>query len=75
MDASNGSESVEGTTYADIKAFFDSAPTLKDESEIKRKLEEFIEKNLHSGKIASLIIFSTHTHTLRNLPHDLIFCG
>ncbi|KAL8514135.1 hypothetical protein ACS0TY_013312 [Phlomoides rotata] len=57
MDASNGSESVEGTTYADIKAFFDSAPTLKDGAEIKRNLEEFIEKNLHSeiGKRTKIV--------------------
>ncbi|KAI3465078.1 hypothetical protein Pfo_021741 [Paulownia fortunei] len=45
MDASNGSESFEEIPYADIKSFFDSAPPLKDGAEIKRKLEEFMEKN------------------------------
>ncbi|KAL8478090.1 hypothetical protein ACS0TY_030111 [Phlomoides rotata] len=61
MDASNGSESVEGTTYADIKAFFDSAPTLKDGAEIKRNLEEFIEINLHSeiGKRTKIVCLTS----------------
>ncbi|GFP95192.1 phosphopantothenate--cysteine ligase 2 [Phtheirospermum japonicum] len=49
MDASNGSQSVGETPNAEIKCFFDSAPPLKDASQIKIKLEAFIEKN-QNGK-------------------------
>ncbi|KAL3639091.1 Phosphopantothenate--cysteine ligase 2 [Castilleja foliolosa] len=45
MDASNGSQSFGETGNADIKCFFDSAPPLKDASQIKMKLEQFIENN------------------------------
>ncbi|KAK4489930.1 hypothetical protein RD792_000578 [Penstemon davidsonii] len=41
MDVSNESDSSGETPYAEIKSFFDSAPPLKDSSDIKRKLDEF----------------------------------
>ncbi|XP_073292119.1 phosphopantothenate--cysteine ligase 2-like isoform X1 [Primulina huaijiensis] len=44
MDVSNGSESFDETTYAEVKSFFDSSPPLKDGDEIRRKVEEFVEK-------------------------------
>ncbi|KAL0352323.1 UNVERIFIED_CONTAM: Phosphopantothenate--cysteine ligase 2 [Sesamum calycinum] len=46
MDAINGSESSEEIPYADIKSFFDSAPSLGDAAETKIK-EEL--KNLSGG--------------------------
>ncbi|KAL0439795.1 UNVERIFIED_CONTAM: Phosphopantothenate--cysteine ligase 2 [Sesamum latifolium] len=54
MDAINGSESFE-IPYADIKSFFDSAPSLGDaaETKIKEELEKFIRRNSSpSGKFA-----------------------
>ncbi|XP_011083404.1 phosphopantothenate--cysteine ligase 2 [Sesamum indicum] len=47
MDAINGSESFEEIPYADIKSFFDSAPSLGDaaETKIKEELENFIRRN------------------------------
>ncbi|XP_073140720.1 phosphopantothenate--cysteine ligase 2-like isoform X3 [Henckelia pumila] len=44
MDVSNGLESFEETTSAEVKSFFDSSPPLKDGDEIRRRVEEFVEK-------------------------------
>lgn len=49
MDVSNGSESFEETTYAEVKSFFDSSPPLKDGDEIRRRVEEFVEKRCSSA--------------------------
>ncbi|KAH6782410.1 phosphopantothenate-cysteine ligase-like protein [Perilla frutescens var. hirtella] len=51
MAASNGLGSFEETSNDDIKSFFDSSPPLKDAAEIKRKLEEFIQKKSFLGKV------------------------
>lgn len=55
MDASNGLGHFEETSNEDIKSFFDSSPPLKDAAEIKRKTEEFMQKNSSSGKLVGLI--------------------
>ncbi|PIN24731.1 putative protein with similarity to phosphopantothenoylcysteine synthetase/decarboxylase [Handroanthus impetiginosus] len=49
MDAPNGLGFVDETP-ADIKSFFDSAPPLKNDAEIRRKLKEFIERNHSSSE-------------------------
>ncbi|KAH6800268.1 phosphopantothenate-cysteine ligase-like protein [Perilla frutescens var. hirtella] len=51
MATSNGLGSFEETSNDDIKSFFDSSPPLKDAAEIKRKLEEFIQKKSFLGKV------------------------
>ncbi|KAG6434831.1 hypothetical protein SASPL_106475 [Salvia splendens] len=51
MDASNGLEDFEKTSDDDIKFFFDASPPLKNAAEIKRKTDEFIQKNSNSGKL------------------------
>ncbi|KAL2249818.1 UNVERIFIED_CONTAM: Phosphopantothenate--cysteine ligase 2, partial [Sesamum indicum] len=68
MDAINGSESFEEIPYADIKSFFDSAPSLGDaaETKIKEELENFIRRNSSpSGNSAA---------HLDSLCLDLLIC-
>lgn len=53
MDATNhqSEESQEMPSYTETNAFFGSAPPLKDEEEITRKIQDFIESNsLRPGK-------------------------
>ncbi|KAG6438186.1 hypothetical protein SASPL_103123 [Salvia splendens] len=50
MDALNGLGDFEKTSNDDTKSFFDSSP-LKNAAEIKRKTDEFIQKNSNSGKL------------------------
>lgn len=54
MDASNVLGHFEETSNDDIKSFFNSSPPLKGAAEIKRKAEEFMQKNSSSGKLLSL---------------------
>ncbi|XP_060173212.1 phosphopantothenate--cysteine ligase 2-like isoform X2 [Lycium barbarum] len=50
MDSMNGTDNVQETTTLQIKAFFESAPPLKDAAEIETKLKEFIERNSSSSE-------------------------
>lgn len=68
MDASNGSESFEEDTYANIRSFFDSAPSLKDGLEIKRKLDEFMEKNQSSTRKYNIKTFFNFAHSNIFIP-------
>lgn len=49
MDAISNSETPEDMIYEEINSFFDSAPPLKDASDISEKLKEFIGKNAKSA--------------------------
>lgn len=48
MDATSNSETTHDSVYEEIESFFDSAPPLKDRSDISRKLKEFIARDSHS---------------------------
>lgn len=54
MDLMNGTDHAPETPTLKIKAFFESAPPLKDAAEIETKLKEFVNRNLLSGKFASI---------------------
>ncbi|KAJ7959069.1 phosphopantothenate--cysteine ligase 2-like [Quillaja saponaria] len=43
MDTTNGLEILQHNLLSEVKAFFDSAPPLKDSNEVSEKLKEFIE--------------------------------
>ncbi|CAK9173968.1 unnamed protein product [Ilex paraguariensis] len=51
MDATNNSEDIYETPYAEIDSFFDSAPPLRDGTNIRSKLKDFIE--MHSSSSVS----------------------
>ncbi|KAM3200269.1 phosphopantothenate-cysteine ligase 2-like isoform X1 [Capsicum annuum] len=48
MDLMNGTDHAPETPTLKIKAFFESAPPLKDAAEIETKLKEFVNRNLLS---------------------------
>lgn len=48
----NKTDHAPETTTLKIKAFFESAPPLKDATEIETKLKEFVDRNSSSGKFA-----------------------
>lgn len=53
MNSMNGNDDVPETATLKIKAFFESAPPLKDAAEIETKLKEFVDRNSSSsGKFA-----------------------
>lgn len=53
MDTRSNSDTPQDTVYEEIESFFDSAPPLKDRSDISRKIDEFIARNSQSGKFIS----------------------
>lgn len=63
MASSNGLGHFEETSDEDIKSFFDSSPPLKDAAEIKRKTDEFLEKNSNSGELVGFFAYASHFHT------------
>ena len=51
MDLGNGSEANRSTLDEEIESFFNSAPPLKNSSDLSDKIEQFIKKNsAQSGK-------------------------
>lgn len=65
MSLTNGLEIPKETLDAEIQAFFDSAPPLKNKVDISEKLEEFVKKNsLPSGMFTfcfvTVIFFIDH---------------
>lgn len=50
----NNTDHAPETPTLKIKAFFESAPPLKDAAEIETKLKEFVDRNSSSGKFASI---------------------
>lgn len=50
----NSTDHAPETPTLKIKAFFESAPPLKDAAEIETKLMEFVYRDSSSGKFASI---------------------
>ncbi|XP_057767538.1 phosphopantothenate--cysteine ligase 2-like [Salvia miltiorrhiza] len=59
MNASNGLGDFEETSNVGIKSFFDSSPPLKDAAEIKKKTEEFMQKNSFSEKTRRIVLVTS----------------
>lgn len=74
MASSNGLGHFEETSDDDIKSFFDSSPPLKDAAEIKKKTDEFLQKNSFSGMLVGFIAFS-YALSLSLDARFYILCG